>query len=354
MRIVVTGSLAYDYLMTFPGKFRDHFLSDRMHRLTVSFLVDDMRRLRGGVAGNIAWTLALLGGGPLLIATAGEDFAEYRTALDRAGVDTSGVTVIPGEFTASCFINTDQDANQIVAFYAGALSHGHKLELGGRGLGPSDLVVISPTDPGSMLKAVEACRTARVPYLFDPGKQTPRLEAQQILDGMESASAVIGNDYEFALMSQKTGKSEAVLQSIAPVTIVTRGEQGSTVLERGKPPVDVPVAPNQGAGRSDRGRGRVPRRAGVRDGAEAALARGGAHRRGGGGVRDRGAGMPGAQVHAPRVRRAVSGGVRERRRGRRGAGLNGRRPRQYAQALNRTSPGTTSTIRRRLLNRSLP
>jgi adenosine kinase len=243
MRIVVTGSLAYDYLMTFPGKFRDHVLSDRMHRLTVSFLVDDMRKLRGGVAGNIAWTLALLGGGPLLIATAGEDFAEYRTGLDRAGVDTSGVTVIPGEFTASCFINTDQDANQIVAFYAGALSHGHRLELGGRGLGPADLVVISPTDPESMLKAVEACRTAKVPYLFDPGKQTPRLEARQILDGMESAAAVIGNDYEFALMSQKTGKSEAVLQSIAPVTIVTRGEQGSTVLERGKGPVDVPVAP---------------------------------------------------------------------------------------------------------------
>ena len=95
MRIVVTGSLAYDYLMTFPGKFREHFLSDRMHRLTVSFLVDDMRRLRGGVAGNIAWTLALLGGKPLLIATAGEDFDEYRTALDQAGVDTSGVTVIP-------------------------------------------------------------------------------------------------------------------------------------------------------------------------------------------------------------------------------------------------------------------
>ncbi|HEY1418302.1 MAG TPA: PfkB family carbohydrate kinase, partial [Myxococcaceae bacterium] len=124
MRIVVTGSLAYDYLMTVPGRFREHFLSDRMHRLTVSFLVDDMKRLRGGVAGNIAWTLALLGGKPLLIATAGEDFAEYRAALDRAEVDTSGVTVIPGEFTASCFINTDLDANQIVAFYAGALSHG--------------------------------------------------------------------------------------------------------------------------------------------------------------------------------------------------------------------------------------
>ncbi len=243
MRIVVTGSLAYDYLMTFPGRFREHFLSERMHRLTVSFLVDDMRRLRGGVAGNIAWTLALLGGRPLLVATAGEDFAEYRGALDRAGVDTSGVTVIPGEFTASCFINTDLDASQIVAFYAGALSHGHRLELGGLGLGPGDLVVISPTDPESMLKAVEACRAARVPYLFDPGKQTPRLESRQILDGMESAAAVIGNDYEFALMSQKTAKSEAVLQSIAPVTVVTRGEQGSTVLERGRSPVDVPVAP---------------------------------------------------------------------------------------------------------------
>jgi adenosine kinase len=246
MRIVVTGSLAYDYLMTFPGRFREHFLSDRLNRLTVSFLVDDMQRLRGGVAGNIAWTLALLGGKPLLIATAGEDFAEYRKALDRAGVDTSGVTVIPGEFTASCFINTDLDASQIVAFYAGALSHGHTLELSGRGLGPEDLVVISPTDPESMLKAVQACRAARVPYLFDPGKQTPRLEAQQILDGMESATAVIGNDYEFGLMSQKTGKSEAVLQSIAPVTIVTRGDQGSTVMERGKAPVDVPVAPIKG------------------------------------------------------------------------------------------------------------
>jgi adenosine kinase len=243
MRLVVTGSLAYDYLMTFPGRFREHFLSERLHRLTVSFLVDDLRRLRGGVAGNIAWTLALLGSRPLLLATAGEDFGEYKATLDANGVDTSGVTVIPGEFTASCFINTDLDANQIVAFYAGALSHGHRLELEPLQLGPSDLVVISPTDPESMARAVEACRAARVPYLFDPGKQTPRLEPAQIVEGMESAAVVVGNDYEFALMSQKTGRSEAVLQSLAPVTVVTRGEQGSTVLQRGKVPLDVPVAP---------------------------------------------------------------------------------------------------------------
>ena len=243
MRIVVTGSLAYDYLMTFPGRFREHFLPDRLSRLTVSFLVDDMRRLRGGVAGNIAWNLALLGARPVLVATAGNDFAEYRATLDANGVDTSRVTIIPEEFTASCFINTDLDANQIVAFYAGALSHGHRIELGGLNLGPGDLVVISPTDPASMARAVEACRAARVPYLFDPGKQTPRLEAGQILEGMASAAVVVGNDYEFGLMAQKTERSEAELQSIAPVTVVTKGDQGSVVLERGKPPVEIPVAP---------------------------------------------------------------------------------------------------------------
>ena len=118
MRLVVTGSLAYDYLMTFPGRFRDHLLQDRMNRMTVSFLVDDMRKLRGGVAGNITYSLALLGERPLLVATAGDDFEEYRGALEAAGVDTSGVRVVSGTFTASCFINTDQDANQLVAFYA--------------------------------------------------------------------------------------------------------------------------------------------------------------------------------------------------------------------------------------------
>src|SRR5262249_62231258 len=115
MRIVVTGSLAYDYLMTFPGRFREHFLPDRMSRLTVSFLVDDMRRLRGGVAGNIAWNLALLGARPVLGATAGQDFAEYKAGLDASGVDTSRVTIIPEEFTASCFVNADLDGDHHVA-----------------------------------------------------------------------------------------------------------------------------------------------------------------------------------------------------------------------------------------------
>jgi adenosine kinase len=243
MRIVVTGSLAYDYLMTFPGRFREHLLQDRMHRMTVSFLVDDMRRLRGGVGGNIAYSLALLGEHPLLVATAGDDFGEYRTALEAAGVDTSGVRLMPGTFTASCFINTDQDANQLVAFYAGALAHAQLASLEPLGLGSSDLVVVSPADPAAMEATVNGCLKARVPYLFDPGKQTPRLEAEQILRGMKTAAVVVGNDYEFGLMAQKTGQSEAALQAFAPVTVVTRGELGSTLLVRGQTPIEVPTAP---------------------------------------------------------------------------------------------------------------
>ena len=243
MRIVVTGSLAYDYLMTFPGRFREHLLQDRMHRLTVSFLVDDMRRLRGGVAGNIAYSLALLGQRPLLVATAGDDFAEYRTALETTGVDTSWVKVMPGTFTASCFVNTDLDANQLVAFFAGALAHAQLASLDALGLGQTDLVVVSPADPAAMEATVDGCLRASVPYVFDPGKQTPRLDAEQILRGMETAAVVVGNDYEFGLMSQKTGRSEAALQAVAPVTVVTRGELGSTVLVRGQAPLDVPTAP---------------------------------------------------------------------------------------------------------------
>jgi adenosine kinase len=251
---------------------------------------------------------------PLLIATAGEDFAEYRVALDRADVDTSGVTVIPGEFTASCFINTDLDANQIVAFYAGALSHGHKLELGGRGLGPEDLVVISPTDPDSMLKAVEACRAAAGALPVRPGEADATARgAADPRTGWSRRPAVIGNDYEFALMSQKTGKSEAVLQCIAPVTIVTRGEQGSTVPERGKPLGGLPVAPISML--STRPRAMRPGGPGPRDGPEAPLGRGSpSDRRGGGCVRDRGPGPARAPVQAREFVARYRAAFRERGR----------------------------------------
>ncbi len=243
MRIVVTGSLAYDYIMNFPGYFKDHILPDKVHMLTVSFLVDSMKRMRGGVAGNIGYSLALLGERPLVVATAGTDFTEYRQWLEKVGVDTSGVVEIGGEFTASCFINTDKANNQIVAFYAGAMAHAKDLSLKDRGLTASDLVLISPTDPTAIARYAEECRALGVPYIFDPGKQTPRLEKEQILAGLAGCSVLIGNDYEFGMMAQKIGKSEAALIASAPVTVVTKGEQGSTLYSRqtnGKG-IEIPV-----------------------------------------------------------------------------------------------------------------
>ena len=245
MRIVVTGSLAYDYIMNFPGYFKDHILPDKVHMLSVSFLVDSMRRMRGGVAGNIAYTLALLGERPLVVATAGQDFGEYRAWMEHQGIDASGIKLIDDEFTASCFINTDKSNNQIVAFYTGAMAHSKHLSLLDFGLGAGDLVVISPTDPDAMSRYAEECRTHGIPFLFDPGKQTPRLDSEQILAGLTGASVLVGNDYEFGMMAQKTGRSEAELIASAPLTVVTRGEQGSLIYtsQTNGQGLHIPVAP---------------------------------------------------------------------------------------------------------------
>jgi adenosine kinase len=231
MRVVVTGSLAYDYIMNFPGLFKDHILPDRVHMLSVSFLVDSMKRMRGGVAGNIAYSMALLGLQPLVVAAAGQDFGEYRQWMNSRGVDASGIHEVVGEFTASCFINTDQANNQLVAFYTGAMARSRDLSLLGFGLTKDDLVVISPTDPEAMARYVAECRSMGVPFLFDPGKQTPRLTAAQILDGLDGAYALIGNDYEFGMMAQMTGKSERELIESVPLTVITRGDKGSIVSD---------------------------------------------------------------------------------------------------------------------------
>jgi adenosine kinase len=247
VRIVVTGSLAYDYIMNFPGDFKDHVLPDKVHVLTVSFLVDSMRRLRGGVAGNIAYSLALLGERPLVVASAGGDFGEYREWMERQGIDASGIAEIEDDFTASAFINTDMANNQIVAFYPGAMTQAKNLSLEGLGLSAEDLVVISPTDPEAMSRYADECRSLGVPFLFDPGKQTPRLSGEQILDGLEGVGVLVGNDYEFAMMVRKTGRTEAELISSAPLAVVTRGQQGSTIYtEADGEGLEIPVAPIAG------------------------------------------------------------------------------------------------------------
>lgn len=242
MRIVVTGSLAYDYIMNFPGNFRDHILPEKTHMLTVSFLVDSMKRMRGGVAGNIAYTLALLGERPLVLASVGQDFGEYRQWMTMQGVDPSGIAEIAEEFTASCFINTDMVNNQILAFYTGAMAQSKHLTLHGLGLGPGDLVLISPTDPEAMSRSVRECGELGVPYLFDPGKQTPRLTGEQILEGLAGANILIGNDYEFAMMAKATGKTEQQLIATAPITVITRGAEGATIIADGQE-LHIPIAP---------------------------------------------------------------------------------------------------------------
>src|SRR3954453_5206397 len=157
MRIIVTGSIAYDYVMVFPGHFQDHILPEKMHILSVSFLVDSMKRLRGGTAPNIAYNLALLGERPEVVGTVGEDFAEYRSWLAAKGVVTDGIKVVADEFTASCFINTDLKHNQITAFYPGAMKHASTLSLKDAGLSGDDLVLIAPNPPAAMAGHEEEC-----------------------------------------------------------------------------------------------------------------------------------------------------------------------------------------------------
>ena len=207
MRIFVTGSIAYDYIMVFPGRFRDHILPDKMHVLSVSFLVDSLTRRRGGTGANIAYNLGLLGERPVLVGTVGEDFGEYRAWLESHGVDCRTVKVIAGEHTASCFINTDLQDNQITAFYPGAMAHAASLSLAEAGVTPDDLVVIAPNDPVAMNRYTAECIEAGIPYLYDPSMQLPRLEPAELEKGCRGARILAGNDYEFGMMAEKLGLS---------------------------------------------------------------------------------------------------------------------------------------------------
>jgi adenosine kinase len=241
MKIVVTGSIAFDYLMSFPGKFTEHFLPEHMNRVSLSFLVDTMDKRRGGCAPNIAYTLALLGERPRLMAAAGEDFGEYRQWLEAAGVDTSLVVQMPGKFTASFFCSTDLENNQIASFYTGAMADAGQLSF--RTAGGCGLAIISPNDPGAMMQYAEECRTLGIAYIFDPGQQCTRMSGAELKDGIVGSHLVICNDYEFELIRQKTGFSEIDVLAQAKCLVITRGENGSSVYLSSGERVDVAAVP---------------------------------------------------------------------------------------------------------------
>jgi adenosine kinase len=243
MNIVVTGSIAFDYLMSFPGKFTEHLMPEHVQRVSLSFLVDSMDKRRGGCGPNIAYTLALLGERPRLMATAGQDFPEYRQWLEAAGVDTSLVLDVPGKFTASFFCSTDIDNNQIASFYTGAMANASELSF--RTIGPCDIAIVSPNDPAAMLQYVQECRTLGIPFIFDPGQQCARMSGPELQDGITGAALVICNDYELELIRQKTGLGEVEILQQASTLVVTLGEHGCTILTPAER-IDVPaVAPQQ-------------------------------------------------------------------------------------------------------------
>lgn len=244
MSIVCTGSIAYDYLMSFPGYFRDNILPEHLDKISVSFLVDDMVRQRGGTAPNIAYSLALLGERPLLMGTVGKDFADYEAWLKSKGVDTSCVKVIPSMFTASFFANTDRANAQICSFYTGAMSHASELSV--LDVNPTPrLVIISPNDPAAMDKYVMECREHGIPYLYDPGQQVVRSDPAELRRGAEGAHSLFVNEYEFELLQKHTHMTKAEILSSVDVLVVTLGENGAAIYAGGRQYSVPAVVPSQ-------------------------------------------------------------------------------------------------------------
>lgn len=244
MRIVVSGSIAYDYIMVFPGQFKDHILPDKVHVLSVSFLVETLKKMRGGTAPNIAYNLALLGAAPAVLGTVGQDFGEYRDWLEQRGVDTGLIKVIEDDFTSSCFVNTDLSANQITAFYPGAMNHAHTQHVHDLAAKP-DFVIIAPNDPKVMAQHVAECRELEIPYMYDPSMQAPRMTGEELKAGAAAARVLIGNDYEFAMMAEKIGCTEDELRRLVPLTIVTKGAEGATIYAEDEA-IEIPAADTPG------------------------------------------------------------------------------------------------------------
>jgi len=226
--VLVSGSLAYDRIMNFPGRFRDHILPEKIHILNVSFSFESLRQNVGGTAGNIAYNLNLLGLTPVLLAQAGNDFERYKAWFEKQGIDLSSVAMVENDVTAGAYIMTDQDNNQITGFHAGAMSQPLDL-LASQPFPSADWAIIAPGNRSDMIELARLYGKTGQRYIFDPGQQLPALSADELLEGISHAAIVIANDYEMNLLQEKTGASESTILETADMIITTNGEAGSTI-----------------------------------------------------------------------------------------------------------------------------
>ncbi|MGH8231984.1 MAG: carbohydrate kinase family protein [Steroidobacteraceae bacterium] len=239
MTALICGSMAYDTVMVFEGKFRDHILADRLHVLNVSFLVPSMRRNFGGCAGNIAYNLKLLGGDGLIMATVGHDFAPYAAWLDRNALQPTHVRIVADQFTAQAYITTDLENNQITAFHPGAMNYSHLNRVSdSSGI---KLGIVSPDGRQGMLEHAEQFAAAAVPFMFDPGQGLPMFGELELREFIGRATWVAVNDYEASLLSERTRWSLDEIARRVRALIVTRGAEGSWIFADGKK-LEVPVA----------------------------------------------------------------------------------------------------------------
>ena len=233
MKVILTGSIAFDYLMQFPGLFRDCLIAEHLDKVSLSFLVNDMIKQDGGVGPNIAFTLAMLGGNAYLFSTAGQDFGDYARRLEILGVDTSGVKIIPEKFTASFFATTDRSNAQISTFYTGAMADSADLPLAEAKFDTDDFVMVSPTDPRTMQRYIRETQELGLRMLFDPGQQIISMDPDVLSDGVEHAHGMFINEYEFELLQTHTGWSAEEILAKPAFTVVTLAEHGARVVAEG-------------------------------------------------------------------------------------------------------------------------
>lgn len=240
MKTLVTGSMAYDTIMVFEDQFKNHILPEQTHILNVCFLVPSMNRVMGGCAGNIAYTLKLLGGNPQIMATVGEDFEPYNRWLEKNDLSSDTINVIQDTFTAQAFITTDLDNNQLIAFHPGAMNFAHQNKISD--VDGVELGIVGPDGRDAMIEHSAQFAELEIPFIFDPGQGLPMFGGEELLTFLDQATYAIVNDYESEMMLEKTGLSLSELAGKVDALIVTRGGKGSEIYTNGEK-IDVASAP---------------------------------------------------------------------------------------------------------------